>query len=333
MTRFAQITRPSILRAFLALLLLTVVLADKSRADWPDHAVTIIVPFPRGGATDMLGRMLAVELAKRLGQNVTVKNMEGEVGSVGLRAAALAAADGYTLLVTTNAALINLIINPKLAAAAYNTPKDFEPIAYLGAAPNVIVVRSSSSIGSVAELIAKAKNNPGKLTCASPGIGSSSEVALELLKRRANIDITNVTWDGSEPAMSALLFGFADLASIGIGGLIDHIHSGEIRALVQTGSERWFDLPDVPTMAEAGIPNAVVETSQMLAAPAGTPWPVINRLTTMTEAILQQPEITTRMLNAGFRPQYEGPEELHARIMRELLIWKELVEHAGLKRQ
>ena len=180
MTRFAQIALPSTLRAFLALLLLTVVPADKSRADWPDHAVTIIVPFPRGGATDMLGRMLAVELAKRLGQNVTVKNMEGEVGSVGLRAAALAAADGYTLLVTTNAALINLIINPKLAAAAYNTPKDFEPIAYLGAAPNVIVVRSSSSIGSVAELIAKAKNNPGKLTCASPGIGSSSEVALEI---------------------------------------------------------------------------------------------------------------------------------------------------------
>jgi tripartite-type tricarboxylate transporter receptor subunit TctC len=115
----------------------------------------------------MLGRLLAVELAKRLGQNVTVKNVEGEVGNIGLRAAALAAPNGYTLLITTNAALINLIINPKLAVTAYNTPKDFEPIAYLGAAPNVIVVRPSSGIGSIAELIAKAKDNPGKLTCAS----------------------------------------------------------------------------------------------------------------------------------------------------------------------
>jgi tripartite-type tricarboxylate transporter receptor subunit TctC len=313
MMGFAQIALLQILRAVAALLLLTVGLASATRADWPQRTVTIIVPFPRGGATDMLGRLLAVELTKRLGQNVIVKNVEGEVGNVGLRAAALAAPDGYTLLITTNAALINLMINPNLAVTAYNTPKDFEPIAYLGAAPNVIVVRPSSDIGSVAELIAKAKNNPGKLTCASPGVGSSSEVALELLKLRANIDIRNVTWDGSEPAMSALLYGFADLASIGIGGLIDRIHSGEIKALIQTGAERWFDLPDVPTMVEAGIPDAVVETSQMLAAPAGTPWPVINRLTTLTKAILQQSDITPRMLNAGFRLQYEGPEELHAR--------------------
>jgi tripartite-type tricarboxylate transporter receptor subunit TctC len=330
--RFAQIAVLLIPRAFAAVLLLTIVLEGETRADWPEGAITIIVPFPRGGATDMLGRLLAVELSQRLGQKITVKNVEGEVGNVGLRAAALAAPDGYTLLVTTNAALINLMINPKLAVTAYNTPKDLEPIAYLGAAPNVFVVRPSSDIGSVAQLIAQAKNNPGKLTCASPGVGSSSEVALELLKVRANIDIRNVTWDGSEPAVSALLSGVADLASIGIGGLIDHIHSGEVKALVQTGAERWFDLPDVPTMAEAGIPKAVVETSQMFAAPAGTPWPVINRLTTLTKAILQQSDITARMLTAGFRLQYEGPDELHARIMRELPIWKDLVEQAGLKK-
>lgn len=276
----------------------------------------------------MLGRLLAVEFSKRLGRNVTVKNIEGRSRQCWSQRCRLSC----PLLLTTNAALINLMINPKLAVTAYNTPKDFEPIAYLGAAPNVIVVPPSSDIGSVAQLIAKAKNNPGKLTCASPGVGSSSEVALELLKVRANVDIRNVTWNGSEPAMSALLSGFADLASIGIGGLIDRIHSGEVKALVQTGAERWFDLPDVLTMVEADIPNAVVETSQMFAAPAGTPWPVINRLTTLTKAILQQSDVTAKMLDAGFRLQYEGPDELHARIMRQLPMWKGLVEHAALTR-
>ncbi len=256
----------------------------------------------------------------------------GESGSAGLRKAALAAPNGYTLLVTTNAALITLMINPKLSVTAYDTPKDFEPIAYLGSTPNVIVTRPSSGIASIADLIAKAKANPGKLTCGSPGFGTSSGVSLELLKLRANIDIMQIGLDGSDPALMALLGGGTDIAAIGIGNMVDRIQSEKIKALVQTGGERWPGLPDVPTMAEAGIPDAVVETSEMFAAPAGTPSVVIDRLMRATQEILLEPSVQAKMFAAGFRVRYEGPEELRARVLREIPVWKEIVERAGLKK-
>jgi tripartite-type tricarboxylate transporter receptor subunit TctC len=158
----------------------------------------------------------------------------GDVGNVGLRAAAMARPDGYTLLVTTNAALIQLLIDPSLSATSYNTPKDFAPIAYLGSTPNIFVTRPSSGIGSIAELIAKAKANPGKMSCASPGVGSSSGLAVDLLKIRAGIDIVHIPFDGSDLAMMAAIVGATDVASIGIGGMIDHIYALSLPAICAT---------------------------------------------------------------------------------------------------
>jgi tripartite-type tricarboxylate transporter receptor subunit TctC len=179
-TKFAH-TVLHLLRAIVAsMVLIVTVSGSESRADWPEHPITIIVPFARGGSTDLIGRLLATELTQRLGKNATVENRLGEGGSVAMRAAAMAAPNGYTLLVTSNAALINLIINPNLSKTAYDTPKDFAPIAYLGSSPVVIVTRPSSGIGSIADLIAKAKANPGKLSCATVGIGSPSGIALDL---------------------------------------------------------------------------------------------------------------------------------------------------------
>jgi len=305
---------------------------SQSRAGWPERPITIIVPFASGGATDLIGRLLARELAQRLGERVSVENLAGDVGNVGLRAAASARPDGYTLLVTTNAALINLMINPKLSATAYDTPKDFAPIDYLGSTPNIIVTRPSSGIGSIAEFIAKAKANPGKLSCASPGVGSSSGMVVDILQLRAGIDIAHISFDGSNLAMRAAINGAADAASIGIGGMLDPIRSGELKALVQTGGDRWFDLPDVPTTAEAGIPDAVLETSLMFAAPAGTPVSVINKLTNAVRAILQRQDIQAQMLGAGIQLQYEGPEDLHDRVMREIANWREIVERIREKK-
>jgi tripartite-type tricarboxylate transporter receptor subunit TctC len=245
----------------------------------------------------------------------------------------MATPNGYTLLVTSNAALINLIINPNLSKTAYDTLKDFAPIAYLGSSPVVIVTRPSSGIGSIADLIAKAKANPGKLSCASVGIGSPSGIALDLLKVRAGIDITDIPFDGGEDAMIAAIIGATDVASTGIGGLIHHIRSGELKALVQMGSDRWVDLPDVPTTAEAGIPNAVVETSLMFFAPAATPDSVIDRLTRLTQKTLQQRDIQAKMLDAGIRLQYEGPEDLRARIIREIPMWKEIAKRPSVKKR
>ena len=327
MKRGAQIAEP-VARVFLILAFVLAGLSGEARAAWPERTITIIVPFPAGGPSDLLGRLLAAELAPKLGRNVIVENHIGAVGNIGISAAARAEPDGYTLLVVTNIVLIN----PSVSKVAYDPLKDFAPIAYLGAAPNVIIARPASGIASIGDLIARAKADPGKLNYASPGIGSVSQLAVELLKLRTNIDIMHIPFNGAAPALQAGLAGTTDIASVSIAGLIGFIRSGELNGLVQTGSERWFDLPDVPTMGEAGIPNAVVETTQMFLAPAATPAPIVRRLAEVTEVILQKPDIKAKMLNAGFMVKYEGPEDLHSRMVREIPIWKEIVERAGLKK-
>ena len=327
MKRGAQIAEP-VARVFLILAFVLAGLGGEARAAWPERTITIIVPFPAGGPSDLLGRLLAAELAPKLGRNVIVENHIGAVGNIGISAAARAEPDGYTLLVVTNIVLIN----PSVSKVAYDPLKDFAPIAYLGAAPNVIIARPASGIASIGDLIARAKADPGKLNYASPGIGSVSQLAVELLKLRTNIDIMHIPFNGAAPALQAGLAGTTDIASVSIAGLIGFIRSGELNGLAQTGSERWFDLPDVPTMGEAGIPNAVVETTQMFLAPAATPAPIVRRLAEVTEVILQKPDIKAKMLNAGFMVKYEGPEDLHSRMVREIPIWKEIVERAGLKK-
>jgi len=311
------------------LLLLALLAAGGAHAAWPDRNITIIVPFPPGGPNDLLGRLLAAELGPKLGTSVIVENRAGAVGNIGIASGARAAPDGYTLVVVTGVVLIN----PSVTKVAYDPLKDFAPVAYLGAAPNAIITRPASGIASVADLIKKAKADPGKLTFASPGLGSISQIAVELLKLRADIDITHVPFNGAAPSLQAALAGTTDIASVSIAGLINHIKSGALKALAQTGSERWVDLPDVPTMQEAEIPNAVVETSQMILAPAGTPAPIVQRLADETRAILAKPDIKEKMLKAGFLVKYEGPDALHARMVREIPMWKEIVERAGPAKQ
>ena len=304
----------------------TVLTSSVALAAWPERTITIIVPFPPGGPNDLLGRLLAAELAPKLGQNVIVENRAGAVGNIGLAAGARATPDGYTLVVVTGVVLIN----PSVTKVTYDPLKDFAPIAYLGAAPNAIITRPASGITSIADLIAKAKENPGKITYATAGLGSVSQLAVELLKLRTGTDMTHVPYSGAAPALQAALQGTTDIASVSIAGLIGHIRSGTLKALAQTGAEHWVDLPGVPTMQEAGVPNAVVETSQMFLAPTGTPPDIIKRLSEEARVILQKPDVKEKMLNAGFLVKYEGPDELHTRMVREVPIWKEIVERAGL---
>ncbi len=314
----------SIARALRAAIIVFVALtAGQAHAAWPDRTITLIVIFPPGGSTDLLGRLIAAELAPALGQNVIVENRAGANGNIGLAAGARAAPDGTTLVVASGVVLIN----PSVGRVGYDPAKDFAPIAYLGDSPNVILTRPASGIVSMSDLIAKAKAAPGKLTFASPGVGSVSQLAVELLKLRTGIDLIHVPFSGAAPAAIA---GTTDLACVSVAGLIGHIQSGTLKALAQTGKERWPDLPDVPTLEQAGIANAVVDTSQMFLAPAGTPAPIIDRLAAETRTILQKPDVREKMLNASFAVRYEGPEELRARIVREVPMWKELVERAGI---
>jgi tripartite-type tricarboxylate transporter receptor subunit TctC len=313
----------------MVVILLAALAVGQARAAWPDRTITLIVPFPAGGPTDLLGRLLAAELAPKLGQSVIVQNRPGAIGNIGIATAARAEPDGYTLLVVTGV----ILTNPSAGKVNYDPIKDFAPIAFLGASPNALVTRPETGITSVADLIAKAKANPGKLTYATAGIGSFSHLAVELLKLRANIKMTNVPYSGAAPAVEAALSGTTDIASIPIANLIGFIRAGKLKALVQTGKEHWPDMPDVPTMAEAGIPDAVVETTQMFLAPAGTPAPILKRLTEATHDILAKPDVQAKMLKAGFKVKFEGPEELHALMVRELPMWKEIIESAGISRK
>jgi tripartite-type tricarboxylate transporter receptor subunit TctC len=297
------------------------------RAEWPERPITIIVHFAPGGSNDLLGRLLAAELRPVLGQTVIVENRPGANGNIGLAAAARAAPDGYTLVVASGVVLIN----PSVGKAGYDPIKDFAPVAYLGASPNVLLTRPGSGIASVQDLIAKAKAKPGTITYSSPGVGSVSQLAVELLQLRTNIKLIHVPFSGAAPAAQSAIAGTTDLGSVNVAGLIGFINSGAAKAIVQTGKERWPDLPDVPTMEQAGIPDAVVETSQMMLAPAGTPQPIIDRLAKEVLAILRKPDVRERMLKASFAVQPEGPDQLRARIAREVPMWKALVERSGIK--
>jgi tripartite-type tricarboxylate transporter receptor subunit TctC len=302
------------------------ILLVPARAAWPERTITIVAHFAPGGSNDLLARLIASELGPALKQNVIVENRPGANGNIGLTYAAHAAPDGYTLVVASGV----VEINPSIRSSGYEM-KDFAPVAYLGASPNVILTRPASGITSVKELIAKAKAEPGKITYSSPGVGSVSQLAVELLELRTGTKLIHVPFQGAAPAAQAAMAGTTDIGSVNIAGLIGFIQSGKLKALVQTGEARWPDLPDVPTMQEAGIPNAVVETSQMLLAPAGTPQPIVDRLAKEVKAIMSKPDVREKMLKASFAVQFEGPEQLRARIAREVPMWKELVDRAGIK--
>ena len=297
-----------------------------ARAEWPDRTITIVAHFAPGGSNDLLARLIASELGPALKQNVIVENRPGANGNIGLTFAAHAAPDGYTLVVASGV----VEINPSIRKSGYEM-KDFAPVAYLGASPNVILTRPGSGIATIKDLIDKAKAGPGKITYSSPGVGSVSQLAVELLELRTNTKLIHVPFQGAAPAAQAAMAGTTDVGSVNVAGLIGFIQSGKLKALVQTGEKRWPDLPDVPTMQEAGIPNAVVETTQMLLAPAGTPRPIIDRLAKEVQAIMAKPDVRARMLKASFAVQYEGPDQLRARIAREVPMWKDLVERAGIK--
>ena len=315
--------------AFAGLLaVLFVVLASgPARAAWPDRPITIIVHFAPGGANDLLGRLIASELAPVLGQGVVVENRPGANGNIGLTAAARAAPDGYTLVVASGVVLIN----PSIGKVAYDPIKDFAPIAFLGSSPNMLLTRPGSGISTVADLIAKANADPGRITFSSPGVGSISQLAVELLKLRANVNLVHVPYQGAAPAAQAAAAGTVDVASVAVAGMMGPVQGGALKAIAQTGADPWSELPGVPTMAEAGIHDAVVDTTQMLLAPVGTPQPIIDRLAKEVLGIMRKPEVRDKMMKASFEVRPEGPQELAARIAREVPMWKDIVDKAGIR--
>ncbi len=301
-----------------------------AQAAWPERQITLIACFPPGGGTDIAARLIAPPLSEALGQPVIVENRAGAGGNIGTGVAARAAPDGYTFLVCSSA----FVVNPSLyAKTTYDPFKDFAPIMVLGASPNVITVPAKSDIKTLPELIARAKANPGKLNWTSPGAGTTPYLAGELLQIRADIKMVHIPFTGAGPALTAALGGQVDMYTANLGSLQPQIQANQVHALAVTAMKRWADLPDVPTFEESGVKDAASDTFQGIFAPAKTPQPVIDRMVKEITAILARPDIQERYAKSGLPVTAEPPDVFRARIAREVPLYKEIIDKAGLKIQ
>jgi tripartite-type tricarboxylate transporter receptor subunit TctC len=299
-------------------------------AVYPDKPVTIVVPFAPGGANDVVVRAIQQPLSEALGQPIVVENRGGAGGSVGAGVVARARPDGYTLLM----AATGFVVNPSLYdKVQYDPLKDFDQVAELTTFPVIYTVRPDMGAKTLAELIALAKARPGTLNYSTPGAGTLPHLAAELLKLHAQIDMVHIPYAGAAPAAQALLSKTVDVASTSITVAKPQIEGGAMIGLAVSGAERWPELPDVPTVAEAGVPAALADTWQGIMVPAGTPKETIDRLATALVEVMRRPDVRERLLRAGFYSTGRGPAEFHQRIVEELPKWKDVIQKARITAQ
>jgi tripartite-type tricarboxylate transporter receptor subunit TctC len=304
--------------------------ATPAQSAWPERPITLIVPFAPGGPTDIIARILATSLHMSLGQPIIIDNRAGAAGNTGMGVAAHATPDGYTLLLTSTSIAVNPALFKNLP---YDPFRDFVPVSELVNAPNVLIVKSSSTINTLADLVAQAKANPDRFNYSSPSAGTKSHLTGELLKLRAGIQMVHVPYRGAGPATLAVLEGTVQVGSVALPPAEPLIKDGQLRALAVTGAQRWFSLPDVPTMIEAGYPNFVSDTFNALFAPAGTPPDIVAKLVNESRAAFANPQAREQARKAGFEIVAGTPEQLRARVAAEVPAVRDLVARAGIKAQ
>jgi tripartite-type tricarboxylate transporter receptor subunit TctC len=313
----------------LAALLLLWVGAAHAAPEFPTRVVRLVVAFPPGGTNDVIARLLAASLADVWGQPVIVDNRAGAGGTIGTDLVARAEPDGYTLLVTppgpitTNAALY--------ATLPYDPARAFAPVTVLSMAPNVLLVNPKSLATSVAALVAAAKAQPGKLTFASQGTGTTSHLTGALFAALAHVDLVHVPYKGSAPAVNDLLSGQVDMMFDAIGNSLGHVQAGTLRALAATGPQRAAALPGVATMVEAGFPDLVSVVWYALVAPAGTPPALCAEIARTVGRVLRQPEVADRLAALGNQPVGNLPDELAAFMRTETERWTRVIRAAGIQ--
>jgi tripartite-type tricarboxylate transporter receptor subunit TctC len=295
---------------------------------YPSKPLRLILPFPPGGGTDILGRLLAERLAANLGQPVVTENRGGAGGNVGAEAAARAAPDGYTIVLVAP----SLAISPTLYAKLnYDPVKDFAPIGLVASVPNVMITHPSVPAQNLREFIALAKAKPGGMNFGSGGSGTSNHLAGELLNLAAGIKLVHVPYKGVNLAMNGVLAGEVHLAFIGIPVPAPHIKAGRLRALAVLARERSPILPEVPTAEEAGLGNFDVTTWYGILAPAGTPRPIVARLNAELVKIMHSPEMKERLATLATDPFTSTPEEFAAYLQQEIAKWGDVIRKAGLR--
>jgi tripartite-type tricarboxylate transporter receptor subunit TctC len=318
------LTRSSLLALGLGLLTMVGIASAQT---YPDRPITLVVPYPAGGGNDVLGRLVAERMSKALGGTIVVENRGGAGGTLGTRQVAKSAPDGYTMLIATSSLAINPSLYPNVG---YDPIKDFAPIGLLAAGANVVLVHPSVPVKSIPDLIALAKKNPGKLNFASTGTGSSVHLAAELFASMAGLKISHVPYRGSGPALNDLLGGHVTMMFATLPSAIGIVKSGKVRALAVSSKQRSAVFPELPTIAEAGLPGYAAELHYGLVAPAGTPRPIIDRLNKALRAALDDSTLRARLAREGAVPLPSTPEDYATDIAAEEQMWGKIVRDAGV---
>ena len=294
---------------------------------YPDRPIRIVVPYPPGGFNDTLARTLGAKLQAAWGQPVVVDNKPGGATVIGLDAAAKSAPDGYTLVILPFSFAVNPAIFAKLP---YDSQKDFEPITLAATTANLLVVPANSPIQSMKELLAQAKAKPGSLNYASTGIGSSNHLSMELFKQMAGVSITHVPYKGSAPAVTDLIGGQVGVMFDNMSNVLPHVKSGKLRALAVTSPTRSALAPDVPTVPEAGLPGYEVGVWFGVAAPGGTPKPIVDKLNAEIVKILHMPDVQEKFVAQGVEPVGSTVEQFQAHLQVQRSMWAKVVKDAGV---
>ena len=296
---------------------------------YPAKPVRIVVPYPPGGTTDILARLVAGRLSEQLGQTFVVENRPGASGAIGSAAVAKAAPDGYTLVMgTASSHGINSALYKSLP---YDAVRDFAPVTVVASTPNVIAVHPSLPAKSLPELLALARAQPGKLNYGSTSQGGSPHMSAELLRMMTRIDIVHVPYKGAGPMLSDLIGGQIQIGFDNLPSTMGHIRSGKVRPIAVTTAKRWPGAPEIPTVAESGVPGYEVSGWFGLLAPAGTPKAVLDTLQRAVAEAVKQPEAAKQLLDLGAEPVANAPEQFARQIAADVDRWRAVVETTGVK--
>lgn len=309
------------------LIFFSLVLCNHAAATYPEKPIRLVVPFPAGGAADIMARGLATKLSIELGQSIVIDNKGGAGGTTASEIVAKAPSDGHTLLFgTMGTHAINAALYPKLR---YDPIKDFKPITLTHITPRVLVTSPTLQFNTIAELITHARNKPGALTYGSAGSGSSSHLSGVLFSTLAGIEMLHVPYKGSAPLLTDVLTGRVDMTFDSYSVYEDHIRSGKVKALGVTSRERMAVLPKVPSISESGLKGYEVLNWLGLLAPAGTPDAIVNRIHAATLQAMKSPDLRQQLLGLGIEPTNSTPEQFSALIKTEILKWADIVKRSG----
>lgn len=302
--------------------------ATASAASYPERPIRLVVQFPPGGAADVLARILAPKLSQAMGQTWVVENRGGAGGNIGSDQVAKAAPDGYTVLLGLGQ---TLTANRSLYKMPFDVTKDLQPVTMVATHEHLLVVHPSASVATLAELVAFAKKNPGKLNYASSGVGGSLHLTTELLKHRAGIDITHVAYKGGGPAVTAALGGEPKVFVGTVASTLPYVKAGSLRALATTGLKRGRETPDIPTVAESGYPGFEAIGWYAIFVPRGTPDAIVERLRTEVTKVVAARDVHEALARQGLDVQTSSADEVSRRIEAETDLWSKLIKDAGIR--